>query len=73
MWTLILLPMLGALGAAFLAWHHAGKLDRQQSEGGARGADPGGHAWPLALAALLAALVATTMLQMAVLSHLAPR
>jgi hypothetical protein len=73
MWTLILLPMVVALATAILAWHHAGKLDRQQSEGWPRQADPGRNAWPLALAALVAAVIATTILQIMVLSSLAPR
>jgi len=73
MWTLIIAPMVVALATAILAWHHAGRLDRQQNEGGPGEAEPGRNTWTFALAALVVAVVATTILQIAMLSALAPR
>ena len=66
MWLLMLLPLALAVGAASLAWHHASEFDRQPNDH-----RPGGTG-ALTMAALLAAIAATTIVQLALLSKLAP-
>jgi|KBSSwiStaDraftv2_1062776.scaffolds.fasta_scaffold776103_2 hypothetical protein len=66
MWLLTLLPLLLAVGAASLAWHRASQFDRRPNDH--RPGETGG----LTLAALLAAVAATTMVQLALLSTLVP-
>ena len=72
MWSLIVLPLLAAGIAAMLAWHHATELDRQQSEGWSQEARRDRNALPLALGAQIAAIAATSFLQLVLLSNLAP-
>ena len=73
MWTLTLIPLLAAVCAGLLAWHHATRLDRQQIEPWPSRTDDHRGGWPLVLGALVAAVAATTVLQLAVLSSLGPR
>ena len=69
MWYLTLVPMAAALVAGMLAWRHATRIDRQTAhESWRREAEPEG-AIGLALGALVAAVAATTMLQLMVLPH----
>jgi hypothetical protein len=73
MWSSTLLAVLVAVGAALLAWHHATQLDRRHSDLGPQESDDQQQAWPLTLGALIAAVAATALLQIAMLSSLVPR
>jgi hypothetical protein len=70
MWLVTIVPLLAALGAAFLAWRHASRLDELSMN----------QAWPseqedksiaIALAAVVAAVAAAMVLQLALLSRVA--
>lgn len=64
MWPSALMPLIAVLIAGVVAWHHATRLDRQTGrEGVSREAEPDG-VFCLALAALVTAVVAATILQM---------
>ena len=61
--ALVLLAPLAALIAALLAWQHATRLDRQsQHQGWSHPPDDRGH-WTFVLGALIAAVLAATVLQ----------
>lgn len=66
-----LVPLLVALGAALLAWHHATRLDRQSLHDGwpAESASER-RLWLVALGAVVVAAGATTLLQLTLLSRL---
>ena len=69
MWCLTLVPLVAALVAGMLAWRQVTRIDRQTAhESWPRQAEPEG-ATGLALGALVAAVVAATMLQLMVMSH----
>jgi hypothetical protein len=64
MWTLGLLPLVVAMVAGALAWHHATSVDRQaRHESWARQTEPNG-ALGLAVGALVAAVAAGTVVQL---------
>jgi hypothetical protein len=72
MWSLKLIPLLAAVGAAMVAWHHATQFDRHSSE---RSPATNEHdvGWPLAIGSLVVAVASITVFQLAVLSSLGPR
>jgi ABC-type Fe3+ transport system permease subunit len=74
MWALTVIPLLATIVTALLAWHHASRVDREQSEGWPRN-DHRDHpaAWPLVLGSLVIAVAAATMLQVTVLAGLGLR
>jgi hypothetical protein len=69
--TLVVLgPLIAAVAAGVLAWHHATRLDRESLRSGWPGEPADGSGWLLVLGALIAAVAATTVLQFVLLSQL---
>jgi hypothetical protein len=68
MWLITILPVL-ALGAALMAWRYASRLDElSMNHAGPR--KPADSFMGIALAAVVAAVAATMVLQLALLSRL---
>lgn len=68
MWTTVLFPLAAALVAGLMAWNHASRIDRQSpAEVWHRNLDSDGSLL-LAVGALVAAVVAFTILQVRFLS-----
>jgi len=70
-WLVMILPMLIALGASVLAWRHATRIDRtplstSQQDNPAQDQ----RSWGILLGGLVAAVIATMILQAVVLSRL---
>lgn len=71
MWIVTTLPLLVALAAAALAWQHATRLDRWSANAAQGEPRDEQRSWGVALGALVVALAATTILQLALWSRLA--
>ena len=70
MWSLTLVPLVAAVVAGLLAWHHATRIDRQtERERWPRQTESTG-ALGLALGALVTAVAAATLLQLMFLPHI---
>ena len=70
MWSLTLVPLVAAVVAGLLAWHHATRIDRQtRRERWPRQTESNG-ALGLALGALVTAVAAATLLQLMFLPHI---
>jgi hypothetical protein len=70
MTLVVLAPLIAAVAAGVLAWQNATRLDRESLRSGWPGEPADGGRWLLVLGALVAAVVATTVLQLVVLSQL---
>jgi len=70
MWSLTFVPLAAALVCGVLAWHYATRIDREAGhESWPRPSEPRG-ALGLALGALVAAVAAATLLQLAILPRI---
>ena len=67
MLTLILVPLVAALAFGVLAWHHATRFDQQAERQSWPQAPEANSSLGLALGALVAAVAAATVLQLAFL------
>lgn len=70
MWIVKTLALVVALAAAALAWQHATRLDRRSTSAWPGEPRDKQSSWGVALGALMAAVAATMMLQLMLLSGL---